>query len=417
MRKLATRARFGIFGLIATVTPVLGLAGASDPQNFSQIERGRYLAIASDCVSCHTVPDGGVPYAGGRAIETPFGNLIAPNITSDPETGVGAWTDTEFDAAVRGGLRPNGARLYPAMPFNAYTKMSRDDVIAIRAYLNTIPPVRNAVVANALSFPFSIRSLMGVWDTLYFSAGEYKADPSQSAEWNRGAFLVTGPGHFGACHTPKSLLGGDKASYALGGSSLQGWFAPDITNESDQGLGRWSVEDIVGYLKSGHNRISAATGPMAEVVTLSTSHMQEPDLRAMAVYLKSVKSPSRGSTPVNAKSPVMVSGSAIYRDQCSACHGLDGKGTPLLFPSVADSALVRSSDPTSLIRMVLRGARSVATTEEPTGPGMPAYGWELDDQQVAAVLTFLRNSWGANSPEVVAGDVSVARSRLAFRPD
>jgi mono/diheme cytochrome c family protein len=185
-------------------------AGAADPQEFTQIERGRYLAVLSDCASCHTVPGSNQPFAGGRAIETPFGNIVAPNITPDPETGIGSWSDEQFDAAVRKGIARNGSHLYPAMPYNAYTKMSRDDVLAIRAYLNTLVPVRNAVEANKLPFPFNIRAAMRVWNALYFNEGDYQPNPRQSAEWNRGAFLVDGPGHCGACHTPKTALGGDK---------------------------------------------------------------------------------------------------------------------------------------------------------------------------------------------------------------
>jgi mono/diheme cytochrome c family protein len=196
-------------------------AGDSDPQEFTQIERGRYLAVTSDCVSCHTVM-GKKPFAGGRAIETPFGDITAPNITPDLETGIGAWSDDAFDAAVRKGVRPNGAHLYPAMPYNAYAKMSRDDVQAIRAYLNSVAPDRNAVVANTLPFPFNIRATMRIWNALYFREGEFKPDPTRSAEWNRGAFLVDGPAHCGACHTPKTFLGGDRLDQYLQGSCKGG---------------------------------------------------------------------------------------------------------------------------------------------------------------------------------------------------
>src|ERR1700744_3599794 len=187
-------------------------ANAGDPQDFTQIARGRYLAILSDCASCHTVDGSNQPMAGGRPIETPFGSIVAPNITPDLETGIGSWSDDQFDAAVRKGIGRNGERLYPAMPYNAYTKMSRKDVLAIRASLSTVTAVYNPVVANTLPFPFNIRMSMRVWDGLYFTEGEYVPDPHRSAEWNRGAFLVDGPAHCGACHTPKSLLGGDKTA-------------------------------------------------------------------------------------------------------------------------------------------------------------------------------------------------------------
>jgi len=410
------RSFFAGLGIALFVATSAG-AGDSDPQEFTQIERGRYLVVLSDCASCHTVPGSNRPFAGGRAIETPFGNILAPNITPDPETGIGSWSDEAFDAAVRKGLRRNGSRLYPAMPYTAYTKMSREDVLAIRAYLNTVTPVRNAVDANALPFPFNIRASMRVWNMLYFNQGDYKPDAKKPAEWNRGAFLVDGPGHCGACHTPKTFLGGDKTDEYLRGSFLQGWSAPDITGDSRVGLGAWSAEDLVAYLKSGHNRVSAATGPMAEVVTLSTEHMTDPDLRAIATYLKSLSGKQDHPQTVSKEDAAMVSGAAIYRDQCSACHGIDGKGVAELFPSIADSSMVKSDDPTTSIRIVLRGARSVGTRAQPTAPGMPSYGRQLDDAQIAAVLTYMRNGWGAAAAPVGAADVARVRSDTALRPD
>jgi len=274
----------GAAALIAALFVGFGTASAGevDPMNFTAVDRGRYLSILSDCASCHTVPQKNQPFAGGRPIETPFGKIVAPNITPDMETGIGSWTDDQFDNAVRKGIGRNGERLYPAMPFNAYTKMSREDVLAIRAYLNTLTAVYNPVVANTLPFPFNIRTSMRVWDGLYFKEGEYVADPHKSAEWNRGAFLVDGPAHCGACHTPKSFLGGDKTAQYLRGSPLQGWSAPNITNDARTGLGGWSVEEVAAYLKTGHNRVTAATGPMAEAVDLSTSQMTDDDVKAIA---------------------------------------------------------------------------------------------------------------------------------------
>ncbi|HEX3439940.1 MAG TPA: c-type cytochrome [Pseudolabrys sp.] len=403
-------------GLVAAGT-LLALAAAptfgatsTDGQEFSQIERGRYLARAADCTACHTTPGAAQPFAGGRPIETPFGDITTPNITPDLETGIGAWTDDEFDNAMRNGIRPNGSRLYPAMPYNSYTKMSRSDVMAIRAYLNTVAPVQNHVVANTLPFPFNIRLVMRVWNALYFNPGEFKPDASKSAEWNRGAYLVDGPAHCTLCHTPKSALGGDKTDQYLRGSNLQGWFAPDITNDDRSGLGRWSIEDITAYLRTGHNRTTAATGPMAEEIAHSSSQMTDGDLTAIATYLKSLPGRQDNPPPIPANDPAMVAGQAIYRDQCSACHALDGRGIPQLFPSLADSAMVRSSDPTSLIRILLRGAQSLATSAEPTSPGMPSYNWQLDDAQAAAVLTYIRNAWTPAAPPVTPHDVGRVRS-------
>jgi mono/diheme cytochrome c family protein len=395
---------------------VLGNAADPDEQAFDRIEKGHYLTTVADCFACHTVLNVGKPFAGGRPIETPFGVITSSNITPDNETGIGAWSDQQFDDAVRKGVRPDGSRLYPAMPFPAYTKMTRDDVLAIRAYLATVEPVHQPVKANTLPFPFNIRLAMRAWDVLYFTEGEFRPDSQQSPAWNRGAYLVQGPGHCTACHTPKSFLGGDKTSDSLRGLNLQGWFAPDITGDVGQGLGQWSEADITSYLKTGHNRITAATGPMAEEVVNSTSQYDNDDLHAIAVYLKSLPG-QQAATPARVEPSAMNAGEAIYRDQCSACHGLDGQGVAMLFPSLALSSLAHASDPTSAIRLVLRGGRSVATDVEPTAPGMPSFGWQLSDAQVAAVLTYIRNAWKTSAAPVSADAVGKARDQFSTRSD
>ena len=386
-----------------------------DPQNFGQIERGRYLAIAGDCASCHTVPESNQPFAGGRPIETPFGVVVGANITPDPETGIGAWSDEAFVRALREGKGHNGQLLYPAMPYPYYTKLTESDALAIRAYLNTVKPVRNAVVSNKLPFPFDVREGMTAWNAIYFRNGEFKPDPTKSAEWNRGAYLVEGLGHCGACHTPKTTLGGDEGERAFQGYALQGWFAPNITNDSERGLGGWSVADIAAYLKNGHNPTTASTEIMGEEITLSSSQMTDADLTAIATYLKDLPGQTLSpSAAVSASDPKMVAGGAIYADECSACHGMDGKGVPYLFPSLAGSPNVRSADPTSLIRVLIEGARSVATGGEPTGPGMPSFAWKLSDDEAAAVLTYIRNSWGASAAAVDSRQVEQVRARTAM---
>jgi mono/diheme cytochrome c family protein len=401
--------------LIATSRAQDKVGTSLDPQDFGQIERGRYLATVGDCASCHTVPGSGQPFAGGRSIETPFGIVVGANITPDSETGIGAWSDEQFVRALREGKGHDGELLYPAMPYVYYTKLTESDALAIRAYLNTVKPVRNAVVSNKLPFPLDIREGMTAWNALYFTSGEFKPDSTKTAEWNRGAYLVEGLGHCGACHTPKSALGGDDRAHAFQGYALQGWFAPNITNDNERGLGGWSVADIVAYLKNGHNSTSASTGIMAEEITLSSSHMTDADLTAIATYLKAL--PGQTASPpagISASDPKMVAGEAIYADECSACHGLDGKGVPYLFPSLAGSPNVRSADPASLIRVVIEGARSVATAGEPTGPGMPSFAWKLSDDQAAAVLTYIRNSWGASAPIIEASQIAQARKRATM---
>ena len=401
---------------IAAALAALGAGAATcragDLQDFSAVERGRYLATSADCGSCHTVPGSDQPFAGGRAIETPFGVLAAPNITPERETGIGAWTDDQFDAAVRGGISRNGARLYPAMPFPYYSRMSREDVKDIRAYLSTIKPVANAVRVNRLPFPLNIRASMIVWDKLYFKPGEFHPDTSKSPEWNRGAYLVQGPEHCGACHTPKTFLGGDKPSEALQGYTLQGWTAPDITGGQGS-LHNWTAEDIATYLKTGHNRHAAAAGLMGEVVDLSTSKLTDADLNAIASYLKDTAGPAQD----NAGSPdkdILAAGAAIYQDLCSACHAQDGKGVASLFPNLSEAATVKAKDPTTVLRVILQGAQSVATDREPTGPAMPAFGWQLDDAQIAAVATYVRNHFG-KADAVSESDVSKARAAETAR--
>ncbi|KRQ09123.1 c-type cytochrome [Bradyrhizobium manausense] len=387
-------------------------AMSADVQNFAAVERGRYLAAAADCGSCHTVPGSDHPFSGGRPIETPFGVLVAPNITPDRETGIGAWTDEEFDAAARKGMRRDGKRLYPAMPFPYFARMTQEDVKDIRAYLSTVEPVHNSVAANQLPFPLNQRMAMTVWDKLYFKPGEFMEQRNKSKQWNRGAYLVEGPGHCGACHTPKTVLGGDKSDKPLQGYTLQGWVAPDIT--SGQGpLAEWSADDLAQYLKTGHNRFAAAAGLMGEVVELSTSRLSDDDTKAMAAYLKDVSGP-KAAADSSADAHVMAAGGAIYQDLCSACHKSDGSGVPNLIPNLAHAATVNTGDPTTVLRVILQGAQSVATDKEPTGPAMPAFGWQLNDVQVAAVATYVRNHWG-KAPPVSADQAKKERAALDAR--
>lgn len=406
LRRVALLASVGLVALG-------GVAAGNDGQDFSQIERGRYLTLAGDCASCHTKP-GGEAFAGGLPIETPFGKVVAPNITPDNQTGIGQWSDDDFVRAVTQGIRRDGAHLFPAMPYVYYTKVRRDDVLAIRAYLATLPAVRNNVTADELPFPLSVRADMAAWNKLYFTPGEFHPDPGESAQWNRGAYLGEGLMHCGACHTPKNVAGGDETSERLRGYALQGWFAPDITNDPRRGLGSWSLDDIAAYLKTGHNRFAAASGPMAEVVAKSTSKLSDADIRAVATWLKDQPAAKEASVrPVEASDPAMKAGAAIYADECSACHTPSGGGIPGLFPALAGAPSVQSANATSLIRVVLAGTQSVATAGAPTAPAMPGFAWLLNDRQAAAVLTYIRNTWGNAASEVTASDVAKRREALA----
>lgn len=408
--------------LLASISLLTAAAGGAradgiDKQDFKQIERGRYLTIAGDCAACHTLPGSGHDFAGGRAIETPFGQLLAPNITPDPETGIGAWTDDEFVDALIKGTGRGGTRLYPAMPYTYYTRLTRADALAIRAYLNTIPAVRNPVNPNQLPFPFDVRASLIGWDTLFFTPGTFQPNPNKSAEWNRGAYLAEGLAHCGLCHTPKNVLGGDKTGEFLRGYALQGWFAPDITNDPRRGLGGWSVDDIATYLKTGHNGTSAATGLMAEVVTRSTSQMTDADLKAIATYVKDQAGDKENQAADKPDQTVMKIGAAIYADECAGCHAANGQGASGLFPSLSGASVVQQADPTSLLHVVLRGARSAATDGAPTGAAMPQFDWILTDAQAAAVLTYIRNAWGNAAAPVGTGEVHAIRHALIERND
>jgi len=397
---------------LCTTDTIAALAG-EDNQAYEKIERGRYLAVAGDCVSCHTAL-GGAPFAGGTTLETPFGALLGPNITPDVATGLGAWSEEDFWRAMHDGIRKDGSRLYPAMPYPAYTKVTRNDVSAIWAYLRTLDPVRNEVQPNQLRFPFNVRRpATSTWDLLNFTPGVFQPDPAKSDVWNRGAYLVEGLGHCGTCHTPKNITGGDRSNEALQGALLQDWYAPDLTEDPRTGIGRWSIEEIVRYLKTGANSYDIASGPMAEAVSNSTSQMTDADLLAIATYLKD-RAPRRGNavTALPGDDSRMVAGKAIYEDRCAACHSDTGAGVPTLFPRLASAPLVHATDPTNLIRVVLIGSRAVATSAAPTAPAMPAFGWNLNDAEIADVLTYVRNTWGNAASAVQPEDVTKLRGRL-----
>ena len=409
---MKTLASFSL-GLLALGVSAMAQAGGNG--DYSQIERGRYLAVVGDCAACHTSSQpGSQPLAGGVAIETPFGRLVGANITPDVVTGIGKWTFDDFQRAMSQGVGHDGVRLYGAMPFTAYTKVSKADNQAIWAYLQSVQPVNHPVQSNQLPFPFNIRTSLLAWNWINFKQGEFRPDMKKSAEWNRGAYIVAGLGHCGTCHTPKNMLGGDKDDDFLQGSVVENWMAPDITSNSHTGLGSWTAEDITTYLKTGANRFDMASGPMAEEVQNSSQHWTDEDLHAVAVYLKDsgLDSGSKAPAAISASDNRMKAGKAIYADRCSACHTPNGGGQPGLFPRLADSPLINSDSTTSLIHVVLTGSRPVDTQAAPTAPGMPSFDANLSDADVANVLTYIRNSWGNSAAAVADSDVKALRTEL-----
>ena len=393
--------------------PLFGAgSAAADPDNYVDVAHGKALVIAGDCVACHTAPRG-QPFAGGLALQTPFGAIVAPNITPDNTTGIGSWSADDFARAMHEGRRPDGSNLYPAFPYPYYTKVERGDLDAIYAYLRTLPPVENRVDRDTLPFPFNIRLAMKGWNALFFTPGSFKPDPAHSAEFNRGAYLAEGLGHCGACHTPFNAFGASKSDRYLEGNQIDNWTAPNITNDARVGLGKWSVEDIVQYLRNGQNGFSLASGPMKDVVENSTSKMPAADLKAIAVYLK-----ERGaagppaSTPLAASDPRMQAGEAVFVDTCAACHMRSGAGVAHLFPKLAGNVVATQDDPASLIRIIIAGGRAAATDSVPTSPAMPSLGYRLTDSQVAAVVTYVRNSWGNAAAPVTEETVRALRGRV-----
>ena len=385
--------------------------GSAAAQLHSAIDRGRYLAAAGDCAACHTA-EGGKPYAGGRAIPTPFGTIYSTNITPDKTTGIGDWSEEQFYRAMHEGIRADGKHLYPAFPYPWYTKLTRADVDALKAFLDAVPPVRQEDKQTALPWPLSVREVMSGWNALYFKEGEYRPDPKQSPEWNRGAYLVEGLGHCGACHTPKNLAGGLKTKQNLEGGYGENWYATSLTNDVRDGLGNWSADELVRYLKTGQNSKGAATGPMAEVIENSTQHLSNEDLHAIATYLKSITGHPEAGQPTSDKER-LARGEAIYLDQCSGCHMQDGTGQAQVFPPLKGNAVVQANNPGTMLHMILDGARIASTAGNPTGLAMPAFAWKLSDQDVADLASYLRATWGNQAGPVSTSDVKNARERIA----
>jgi mono/diheme cytochrome c family protein len=372
------------------------------------IERGKALTIAADCAGCHT-QDPARPFAGGNRIDTPFGAIYSPNLTPDRETGLGGWSDADFSRALRDGVAPDGSRYYPAFPYPHFTKMIRDDMLAIRAYLATLAPVRNAPPPPELRWPLNYRVVMRAWNALFFRPGLFVPNQQKSAAWNRGGYLVEGAAHCGACHTPKNFFGADKRDRPYGGGLVQGWFAPRLDSAERTGLKSWSVDDVVEYLQSGRNGRSHAGGPMAEVVVNSTSQMSDGDVRAIAVYLKDQPSGAPEPAAPMAQPAEMAAGAAVYARACIACHEADGSGAARIYPPLPGNANLQSGDPSSTLRIILDGAETVTTPRAPNAGSMPAYARQLSDQQVADVANYIRNSWGNAAPLVAASEVRKAR--------
>ena len=411
--------------LLAIVVVVLAAAAlawpraehipSSSPQAYAldtaNIERGAYLARAGDCIACHTAR-GGVAYAGGRALATPFGRFYGPNLTPDKETGIGDWSADDFWNALHNGIARDGRLLYPAFPYTNYTKVTRADSDALFAYFRSLAPQRQPNRPHELGFPYDSQALLAGWRLLYFKPGVHQAQPARGAEWNRGAYLVEGLGHCSACHSTRNRFGANQDGLDGGLIPTLGWYAPSLTSGSEAGLGDWDKEHIVALLGTGISQRGSATGPMAEVVARSLQHLTPDDLGAMANYLKSLPAapaPKPNRAPP-ASEQVLAEGGRIYAAQCAQCHGDDGRGKLPAYPPLAGNRAVTLTPAVNAIRMTVNGGFPPGTKGNPRPYGMPPFGHELDDAQVAAVLSWVRISWGNAAPAVTAVDVNRYRA-------
>ncbi|CFQ55073.1 putative cytochrome C [Yersinia frederiksenii] len=389
------------------------------------IARGEYLTKAADCVACHTTKDG-KPFAGGLAFKTPMGTLYSPNITPDKATGIGSWTDEEFLRALHEGKGKNGENLYPAFPYTSYTLLKDDDVKAIKAYLFSLPAVHQPNRENDMPFPFNQRWGLWFWNLVNFDGQRFEPDSSKDAQWNQGAYFVEALGHCGECHTPRNITMGMKDSKAYAGTEIDGWTAFNITSDPHAGIGGWSQEQIVQYLRSGHvDGKAQAAGPMAEVIENSTRHLTDSDLNAMAVYLRTLKplnpddeTKSRSdwgqpATSVNTLRGMPFTadnnteGARLYLGNCASCHSFTGEGVQDgYYPSLMKNSVVGASTPNNLINVILHGVSRKTNDGEVF---MPGFANTLTDEQVVSLSNYLLQQFGQPALNIKADDVKSLR--------
>jgi mono/diheme cytochrome c family protein len=387
--------------------------------NATLVQRGEYLTRAADCVVCHTAK-GGTPFIGGRAFVLPFGTLYSTNITPDVETGIGRYSDADFLNTVHRGIGRDGKRLYPAMPYPSYTLMSDVDALAIKAYLFTLAPVHAPTTPDTLAFPFNQRALMSLWSALFNHDQRYKPNNDQSAEWNRGAYLVEAMGHCGECHTPRNVFFSLNNRDKFQGAVQAGWRAYNITADPDSGIGHWSNTDIAHYLSSGDAAgRGAASGPMGEAVDESTSRLSPSDIAAMATYLRTI--PARRSDDLAA--PRMTPAAAedepddrqdstartqeIYAEACAGCHGWSGKDSVISTANLTGTRAVNDPTAINVVQIVLRGAAHRAAED---GADMPSFDGVFSDADIAALANYVTARFGVRSAQLSASDIAKLRA-------
>jgi alcohol dehydrogenase (quinone), cytochrome c subunit len=411
-------------GLLAWLALASGhKSNLRDPGSDSSSRNGdEYLARAADCVACHSIP-GGKGFAGGLKMGTPLGAIYSTNITPDPETGIGGYSLADFDLAVRYGIAKDGRHLYPAMPYPSYVKLADADVVALyRFFMKQVPPVHQANLKSEIPALLSFRWPVAFWNFFFVPSTSYAAKPGHDAVWNRGAYLVQGPGHCGACHTPRGIGMQEKAlddssANFLAGAELDAWYAPSLRGNMRTGLGTWSTKDVGEFLEHGHNRVGSAFGSMTDVINNSTSYFSDSDIEAIAVYLTSLPASSaqqavaydNATTDALRNSPPTQPGAAIYASDCASCHGFDARGFTSYMPALAGNPVVLDENPSSLINVVLNGSAPLVAKGTPAAYRMPQYRQQLSDQDAADVITFMRNRWGNQALAVTAAQVAKLR--------
>ncbi|HEY1710160.1 MAG TPA: cytochrome c [Rhizomicrobium sp.] len=391
--------------LVLLLLALCAPAQAADP---GTVARGHYLFVLGDCEGCHAGANG--PLGGGQSFTAPFGTVYSSNISPDRNTGIGLWSADDFYKALHRGVSRDGSHLYPAFPYPYFAHLSRSDSDALLAYLKSQPPVHAVPPHAQLYFPFNIRANMIYWNALYLNDKPLPYDAKHTPQWNRGAFLIKGPGHCAECHTPKNFMFADKNSDALGGAIVEGWFAADLTATKRSGLGDWSAEEIAQYLKTGVTGKATAVGPMQEVVAKSTSRMTDADRAAIAAYLKSLP-PRAAPAHENVQVPrdAMAEGQAVFVAHCSICHKPTARESTGGFPLLPHNTLVQNRDPSTVLRVILGGSQSIALADKTTSSySMPSFA-TLNDEEIASVATFIRNAWGNRGSAVKPSGVKALR--------
>ena len=384
--------------------PGLQDAAPTAPPAPEQVARGAYLARVGNCMLCHT-ERGGVSYAGGRPLETPFGTVYGSNLTPDAETGLGRWSAAHFRRALQEGRSRDGRLLYPVFPYPHMTRVSDGDAQALFEYLRSLPPVNRPNRAHRLRWPYNTQAALAAWRAVYFRSGKFEPDPARTREWNRGAYLVQGLAHCGACHSARDALGGLRGGMDLSGGliPLQNWYAPSLQSPSEASVAGWPLADIERLLATGRSPRGTVLGPMAEVVLHSTQYLEPTDIRAMAVYLKSLPQLATDTDPrevVRAPAPVLEHGGKLYEKHCASCHGAQGEGVPGAYPALASNRAVTMPVTSNLVQVVLNGGFPPSTRANPRPFGMPPFATTLTNAEVAAVITYIRASWGNHAPPV-----------------